>query len=854
MIEKLKRLENKKNYFYILSFLIPVIVFLLIFIVSRFYPFGDSQILVIDAYHQYYQFMLELRGKILSGESIFYSWHLGLGTDFISLMAYYCTSPLNLLTILVPESMLSIFFALLIAIKVGLAALTCSIYLKSIYNEKDYSLVIFSVLYSLCGFIAGYYWNIMWIDVFALFPLVILGLKNIILKNKYKTYIISLALCFFTNYYMSIFVSIFAIIFYIFYSINIGVKFFEFIKRGFIILGASILAAGLFSWILIPAAITLTNVFKTASPFSGNIETYHSFIDIFSNFLAFNFPTVREGLPNIYSGLITIFFTVAYFLTRKIKIKEKVLSLLVVLLLILSTNINILNYIWHGFRYTNMLPYRFTFILSFVLVVIAYKGYKNLNEFENREYISISLITLGIVIFLGSNRTIEVLIANVVLLLVYLILIYSNRIKYRETISALVYFLIIAEVFANTYIGVSTAGKTDHAIFNENKKEIEYFIDKVEKEKEDNFYRMEVLDRFTYNDPALYQYNGVALFSSTIDARVSTFLENIGVPSYPIGNRYFYNYGSPLTNGILNIDYFISRNKKLHENLGIELLEENNNVFLYKNNKSLPLGFMIKEQALNENYYSTLLENQNSLFRSFTGIDENIFTVVDKNKINSLEMNLEEYNNGRYNYTISNSDSEGQINIEYIIPESGYYYIETDKVEDEKIMLETNKDNKTLDARRKSVMSVGYFEKGETVKFIIKINSEDDGDYFLNLALLEKEVFNEGYEILEEESANLVKYSSRKVNMEITTIDKGYLFTSIPYNEGWIVYVDGKKAEVKPFKDAFVGLYLEKGEHLIEFKYTPVGFKEGVIIAGFSLIILVFIIRREKKKEIFIIE
>ncbi|QQK07165.1 YfhO family protein [Miniphocaeibacter halophilus] len=854
MIEKLKRLENKKNYFHILSFVIPIIIFLIIFIVSRFYPFGNNQILVIDAYHQYYHFMLELRGKILKGESIFFSWHLGLGTDFISLMAYYCTSPLNLLTILVPESMLSIFFALLIAIKVGIAAVTFSVYLKSIYQQEDYSLVIFSLLYSLCGFIAGYYWNIMWIDVFALFPLVILGLKNIIIKNKFKIYIISIALCFFTNYYMSIFVSIFAVIFYVFYSINVGVRFLDFIKRGFKILGASILAAGLFSWILIPAAITLTNVFKTASPFMGDIETYHSFTDILSNFLAFNFPTVREGLPNIYSGLITIFLSISYFLSRRIKIKEKILSLIVIVFLILSTNINILNYIWHGFRYTNMLPYRFTFILSFVLVVIAYKGYKNLKYFEKREYISISLIALGVVIFLGSNRTVEVLIANVVVLLIYLLLIYSNRIKYRVVVSFLLYFLIIAEVFANTYIGVSTAGKTDHGIFNANKEEIDYFVDKVEKEKGNDFYRMEILDRFTYNDPALYQYNGVALFSSTIDARVSTFLEKIGIPSYPIGNRYFYSYGSPLTNGILNIDYLISREKELYENFDIDLLESKNNVFLYKNNKSLPLGFMIKEEALFENYYSTLLENQNTIFKSFTGLDENIFTLIEKNKATSSGINLEQHSNGNYDYTILADNTEGEINIEYIIPESGYYYVDTDKVEDEKIIAESNREKITLDARRKSVMSVGYFEKGETVNFIVKIKSEDDGDYGLKLALLDENVFNEGYKILKEESASSVKYSSRKVNMKITALNKGYLFTSIPYNEGWTAYVDGNKTEIKPFKDAFVGLNLDRGEHIIEFKYTPVGFKEGVAISIFSLIVFVFIIKRENEKEMFIIE
>ena len=53
------------------------------------------------------------------------------------------------------------------------------------------------------------------------------------------------------------------------------------------------------------------------------------------------------------------------------------------------------------------------------------------------------------------------------------------------------------------------------------------------------------------------------------------------------------------------------------------------------------------------------------------------------------------------------------------------------------------------------------------------------------------------------------------------------------------MYVDGKKVEKIKLLDAFIGLKLEKGQHQIEFKYQTVGFKEGAIISGASIAILI---------------
>ena len=165
----------KPKQIYIIAFAVPFLILCVAFALLGIYPFGDRQILVIDAWNQYYPFMAELSRKLKDGESLLYSWRLGMGGDFISLMAYYLASPLNILLVLFPPALLREVFTLFIMIKVGLAGSFCAFALNRMNGKKDLGVTIFSTFYALCGWTIGYYWNFMWLDSFAVFPLVSLG-------------------------------------------------------------------------------------------------------------------------------------------------------------------------------------------------------------------------------------------------------------------------------------------------------------------------------------------------------------------------------------------------------------------------------------------------------------------------------------------------------------------------------------------------------------------------------------------------------------------------------------------------------------------------------------------------------
>ena len=166
--------NNPKRYL-LLSMLLPMLLVAVGWIVLEVHPFGTRQILVTDFWHQYYPFLCILQEKLKHGESLLYTWQSGMGSNFAAMMAYYTASPLNLLTLLVPASMLRDTVTGLVLLKIGAAGGFFAAFLKGTYGRNDSSLCLFGTMYALCDFMMGYSWNIIWLDTVALLPLVMLG-------------------------------------------------------------------------------------------------------------------------------------------------------------------------------------------------------------------------------------------------------------------------------------------------------------------------------------------------------------------------------------------------------------------------------------------------------------------------------------------------------------------------------------------------------------------------------------------------------------------------------------------------------------------------------------------------------
>lgn len=209
------------NIYVALAFLCSTVLMLLVYYCYEIIPFGGRTVLRMDLFHQYGPLFAEFYDRITEGKSLLYSWTSGGGGSFLGNYYNYLSSPIGAVVALIagheniPEAV-----GAMVLIKNALAASTFAFYLKKSTKRNDFTISAFGLLYAFCGFFIAYYWNIMWIDAMYLLPLTILGIENIIKERKCILYIVSLAVAFFSNYYMAYMICIFAVIYFIVYYIS----------------------------------------------------------------------------------------------------------------------------------------------------------------------------------------------------------------------------------------------------------------------------------------------------------------------------------------------------------------------------------------------------------------------------------------------------------------------------------------------------------------------------------------------------------------------------------------------------------------------------------------------------------
>ena len=149
-----------------------------------------------------------------------------------------------------------------------------------------------------------------------------------------------------------------------------------------------------------------------------------------------------------------------------------------------------------------------------------------------------------------------------------------------------------------------------------------------------------------------------------------------------------------------------------------------------------------------------------------------------------------------------------------------------------------------------NIIDLGYRTAGESI-FIQANIPEDKGDESVQFfaAGLNIDNFIEGYEILNENSLKDIDFKETDVKGKVNMKKDGIMFTSIPYDEGWTVYVDGKKTEYFAISDAFLAFDISNGEHTVEFKFMPKGLLVGVGVSAVTLFILLIIAVYLKKSK-----
>lgn len=853
----------------LLSFFVPCILVGICWALLGVHPFGTRQILVTDFWHQYFPFANILHEKLQSFSSLYYTWQSGLGTNFIAMMAYYASSPLNLLTAFFPDAFMRDGITLILLAKIGFAGLFTAMFLKYTFRRNDISICFFAVMYALCSYILGYSWNIIWIDTVALLPLVMLGTIKLIRDKKTALYSASLALALISNYYIGFFICIFIVIAFFCIALCECKSFKHFLFSGFRTLFSTAIGIGIAAFMLLPAYFALQLSYSADSTFPSKIEFYESWIDILANMTAFRQPTVKEGLPNLYCGIICAILTGKFLRSRQIRIREKISAVLVLAFLILSCNMNYLNFIWHGFHFTNMLPYRFSFLFSFTMIVIAYRAFDLVmsGKIKTFDVLAMTLITgafFAITWFSEREETETKAMwfsLGVSLFYIIVMFLYERKLLKPALMCGVLGVGLFFEMFLNTRTSTEAVGTSDYVSYPSKNTEIQTLLKEIESQDTDLFSRTEINTWYTLNDPALYSYNGVSQFSSMANKNVTTFMRTLGLPASEAGNRYYYALNSPVVNMFTGIKYIISRNGAVLDKTTISPLSSCGDAVSYENEYAIPIGFMTNNSILSYDglLHSNPFEAQNSLFSKATGIDEKLFTPVDVT--NSAHMGMDKEKGvyrrtyGNYSFAVDENAEKHQLNFNYIPEEDSvlYAYFWADGAKKVDILHDNiNIGSYNFTKQQGFTAPIGECSAGvkATVSAEITDDTVDNGSVRVYVYSLNTELLKKGYAKLLQGSIQLDEFSDTKLSGTVNALHDGLCYFSIPQEKGWTAYVDGIKTNTQTVGGAMLAVPVKKGAHKIELSYTPEGMKDGMIISSISTIIWLtgFVFQKKTKK------
>ncbi len=880
----------KDNSYCWLAFACTAGLMLLVYYCHNMFPFGDTTILRMDLYHQYGPLFAELFDRITKAKSLIYSWNTGLGSPFLGNFFNYLSSPTAVFMLLFGHNNMPEAIAAMVLTKAAFASASFTLYLKKSLGRHDFTTAAFGVLYSMCGFFVAYYWNVMWIDAMVYFPLVIYGIERIINRRKPSVYIAFLALTLISNYYMGYMTCIFSVIYFIVYFLsnyefsslapntvyyydtdhNKKVKPMEklkgsiFLRSGLTFAAGSAAAGCLVAFSLIPTYLILKSCSATSGTWPTEYRTYFSAFDFLANHITSVDPTIRSSgddvLPNVYCGMAVLLLVPLYLFAKKIPLKEKIASVFTLGILFFSFDLNYLNYIWHGFHFPNDLPYRFSFMYCFLLLVLAYKAFLNLKEYTGRQILGTGVALIFAVIMIqeiGSKNVQDIsVLLSVIFTVTYCLVFYLLRDEKRQRSATAVILLccVIAEIACADTDRFSMSQKKgtftdDYSSFCEVKKELDSFED-------GDFYRMELTYNRARMDPAWFGYNGISTFSSMAYEKMSNMQSNLGLYSNFI-NSYTYYLQTPVYNMMNSLKYIVNNdsNVSVADDYYKEVASAGK-FTAYSNKYYLPIGMAVNNEVKDwYSGYSNPFTVQSDWFESATGVSD-VFGMmnIDDFRYFNIDEITSGLDTGDLYFTKTNDGSSGELTAIISSPEKKHCYLFVDSTTFEEITITKDETSVVQDTDEPYIYDLGVLEPEQYVEVLMTIENDDYGYINFYPYYVNEDALNEGYEILKNRQMTVESFEETRIKGTVKADEDCVFFTSIPYDKGWKVRIDGKEiAEDKyiSLQDAYLCFELPAGEHEIELSFTQRGLLIGAGISVLAALALIaaYLFFKKKKPE-----
>ena len=840
-----------------LSFFIPFMLCILLLVFKG--VFRDiEKIYVSDLSGQHLPFLNYFKGIMIGKESLGYSFRAGMGSSMLATMIFYCISPINILLLFISNVQYAI--VMIAVVKISLSGLTMYIFLKNKFKVDKISTVIFSSCYAVSSFVINYFFCVFWFDSIYLAPLVMLGIEKIYKEERINMlYIIALSGAIICNIQIGFALCIYSVIYFLYlFNIRYSVKrsFKRFIKIG-VIFGISSLCAGaISSGILFGFMSEYSNIVEARLVSETTVAATSNIFYIIKNLFSvgnLNKNYFHEFEPFIYCGLIVTYFSILYFLNRKISKKKKIHTFIVIMIFIISFSINSLNVFWH-ISIPVILNYRYAFCLSLFLTSISYECFLKrcrLSKNNINILIFISIVAFFILMMLRDEGYILLSVIFMILILTFIVLSRTKNKGYEKYLFIVVIIcidvncnssVVIIEIFISSYMSIYTVDS-----FSFLTKKVSY--DSMKKLISNNDFGDDyrVLYNSTYadytNDGFLLNKNSsLRYFSSVIGSNIIIFLDrnmvytgwnNYRVSAYEsplllslLGNKYFY-LTNKVDNGIYRqIDKYKVKSYDYEKNKYV-----NCDVYLYENPYALSIGYVIDEDVKFKESMD-LVDYQNAIIKNFSGNYRSVVNRVDVEiDINSKECS-DVVNETCVIYHLKNNSDIPYIYINRFMNKWAFvkdYTYYTDNFAT--FMIPT--DDKEIEL--KSISDIGIVPE------------------FITSSTYNMEELIRSLNILQENMLKNIQINKNVMNGEINSKKDGILFLSIPYDKRFSIYIDGKKVKYYSLLDGtFIGVDIAKGDHKVSLKFTDDKYLVLCILASLISLIITFVIKYYMNRFIFI--
>lgn len=834
-----------KRSFYILAVLIPIVLVSALFVVIGIAPFGSHNLLVSDLSTQYLQFFAELKRQLAHFSFSGYSFLMSIGDSLVPIYAYYLLSPFNLIILFFSNAQLPIAIDLIIWIKLILCSITMSVFLAKKYQNYDLMAIYGGLAYGLCGFVAMYFYDLMWLDALIWLPVMVYGLEKLYYRGKPTLYVVSLIIIIFTNFYMGYIICIFNVLYiaYLFkkdqpYSLPL----FQSLKANWQkinwFIWYSLLAGMSLSVILIPTVIAMMATGKK------NLLVANF---LFKGTFGLSFP-VNLGVggndfagrlvhnPSFFTGSLFIIGVIVYFFSRQVSHRDKQAAGILIGGIFVGMWFLPLNTFWHMMQQPAGFPFRMVFLFSFAIIMVTYEGYLQ-GTFREERLVIRSAIGVGIAILIGyvfanieGQKLTEfrfnipqLFVRNIIFAfvagLIFLTAITMIGVGKQRKSSRIFLGLILAfELSLNFIIATNGAPFGNQKDFEHTYLQSTKLIGSVEKryQSDDGFYRFLVIDKpfrdlfkvpySGYNDSFLYRNHGISSYSSTLNTHTHHVLGDLGFSTRNI-RRIDMLGGTAITNYFFGLKYY-------------DVLGHSGNHLIVRKHTS-GLGFMANKEIEHlELKRSRAFENLNRFVQAVAGNQRQY--VFAPRIINSSKFVHRDY----FEYTVK-----------FAANTTGPQYVYIPRVRLINISFDINgqKLSKLYSGLGTEMIPMGYMQKGQVSTLTIRSSDElhhVSGDLGgIDLAKLRQvEEYQDNHKFKLQDPDQLNEHGAHfKGHVRVGGRAQTLVLT-IPFDKGWEAKVDGQPRPIKKVAGGLVGVRLRPGKHQIALNYHIRGLLAGTLM------------------------